>query len=194
MTTATMTRPTKPAAIGGPLEGPAVYVACLAAYNSGTLHGYWVNLEEASTAEAIRECIAYVLATSPALGAEEYAIHDSQGLPACLKGEWPDWQQVESFLDVFLSLDEEEGAAYVTACDLDYRVLTEDEFSASFCGFYDSPGDFAAEHAEESTGVDLDVWPFTCIDWEDAWRSQFECDSYHAEFIKSRGAYAIFAP
>ena len=67
MTTATMTRPTKPAAIGGPLGGPAVYVACLAAYNSGTLHGCWVDLEIASDAEDIRESVSYTHLTLPTI-------------------------------------------------------------------------------------------------------------------------------
>ena len=64
MTTTTL--PTKPAAIGSSLDGPAIYIACLASYNAGTLHGFWCDLTIATTAEEIQECIDYVFATSPA--------------------------------------------------------------------------------------------------------------------------------
>ena len=73
-----MTIPKPPAAIGTSLDGPAIYIACLASYNAGTLHGFWCDLTIATTAEDIQECIDYVLATSPATLAEEYAIHDQQ--------------------------------------------------------------------------------------------------------------------
>lgn len=194
MTTATMTRPTRPAAIGGRLSGPAVYVACLAAYNSGTLHGDWVDLEEASTVEDIRECIAYIVATSPELGAEEYAVHDSQGLPDCLQSEWPDWQQVEAFMEAHCNLHETERGAHLIACNLNGRVLDEQEFAESFCGFWERPEDFAQEQAEETADPDVDwgQWPINCIDWQSAWRD-LSCDGYHAEFVPSEG-YAIFAP
>jgi antirestriction protein len=194
MTTTTIARPTKPAAIGGTLEGPAVYVACLAAYNSGTLHGYWVDLEQASTVEDIRECIAYTLATSPALGAEEYAVHDHQGLPACLQSEWPDWQQVEAFMEARDALHESEQVAYLLACNINHRVLDEQEFSESFCGFWERPEDFAQEQAEQAADpeVDWNQWPINCIDWQSAWRD-LSCDGYHAEFVADEG-YAVFAP
>ena len=193
-TTTTIARPTKPAAIGGTLEGPAVYIACLAAYNSGTLHGYWVDLEEASSVEDIRECIAYTLATSPALGAEEYAVHDHQGLPACLQSEWPDWQQVEAFMEARDALHETERSAHLIACNINHRVLDEQEFSESFCGFWERPEDFAQEQAEQTADHDVDwnQWPINCIDWQSAWRD-LSCDGYHAEFVANEG-YAVFAP
>ena len=192
--TTTIARPTKPDAIGGTLEGPAVYIACLAAYNSGTLHGYWVDLEEASSVEDIRECIAYTLATSPALGAEEYAVHDHQGLPACLQSEWPDWQQVEAFMEARYSLHETERSAHLIACNINHRVLDEQEFSESFCGFWERPEDFAQEQAEQTADHDVDwnQWPINCIDWQSAWRD-LSCDGYHAEFVANEG-YAVFAP
>jgi antirestriction protein len=194
MTTTTIARPTKPAAIGGTLEGPAVYIACLAAYNSGTLHGYWVDLEEASTVEDIRECIAYTLATSPALGAEEYAVHDHQGLPACLQSEWPDWQQVEAFMEARDALHESEQVAHLLACNINHRVLDVQEFSESFCGFWERPEDFAQEQAEQAADPEVDwgQWPINCIDWQSAWRD-LSCDGYHAEFVADEG-YAVFAP
>ena len=73
-------------------DSPAVtriYVACLAAYNNGKLHGKWIGLDDDTTEESLQEAIAAMLRASPEPGAEEWAIHDYDGLPASL-GENPD--------------------------------------------------------------------------------------------------------
>lgn len=56
---------------------PRIYVACLAAYNSGWLHGRWVTVGD--DAEAVWDQIAAMLKASPVAGAEEHAIHDHEG-------------------------------------------------------------------------------------------------------------------
>lgn len=53
---------------------PRIYVACLAAYNNGYLHGAWIDADQ--DADQIRDEIAAMLARSPVEDAEEYAIHD----------------------------------------------------------------------------------------------------------------------
>jgi len=52
---------------------PRIYVASLADYNAGRLHGRWIDADR--PAEAIREQIAQMLAESKAPVAEEWAIH-----------------------------------------------------------------------------------------------------------------------
>ncbi len=54
-----------------------IYVACLAAYNNGYLHGAWIDADQ--DADQIRDQIAAMLARSPVTEAEEYAIHDYEG-------------------------------------------------------------------------------------------------------------------
>ena len=56
---------------------PRIYVACLASYNSGVLHGRWIDAGQ--DAEAIHEEIAEMLSESRELIAEEFAIHDFEG-------------------------------------------------------------------------------------------------------------------
>ena len=56
---------------------PRIYVACLASYNAGTLHGAWIDA--AREPEAIMADIQAMLAASPEPGAEEWAIHDYEG-------------------------------------------------------------------------------------------------------------------
>jgi len=58
-------------------SNPRIYVACLAAYNNGYLHGAWIDADQA--ADQIRDQIAAMLARSSVEDAEEYAIHDYEG-------------------------------------------------------------------------------------------------------------------
>lgn len=58
-------------------SNPRIYVACLAAYNNGFLHGAWIDADQ--DADEIRDAIAAMLARSPVEHAEEYAIHDYEG-------------------------------------------------------------------------------------------------------------------
>jgi antirestriction protein len=58
-------------------SNPRIYVACLAAYNNGYLHGAWIDADQ--DADQIRDRIAAMLAGSPVEDAEEYAIHDYEG-------------------------------------------------------------------------------------------------------------------
>ena len=55
-----------------------IYVADLAAYNNGKLHGVWIDATQAL--DDIQEQINELLANSPEDDAEEYAIHDYEGL------------------------------------------------------------------------------------------------------------------
>lgn len=63
-----------------------IYVACLAAYNNGILHGAWIDaLQEVA---GIREDVAHMLAASPIAKAEEYAIHDYEGFEGASISEY----------------------------------------------------------------------------------------------------------
>jgi len=55
-------------------ETPRIYVASLADYNAGRLHGRWIDADQ--PADCIREEIAAMLAESVEPIAEDYAIHD----------------------------------------------------------------------------------------------------------------------
>ena len=65
---------------------PSIYVACLAAYNSGYLHGAWIDAGQDE--QAIRAEITAMLNCSPIAGAEEYAIHDYEGFESLRISEY----------------------------------------------------------------------------------------------------------
>ncbi|KDA00755.1 antirestriction protein ArdA, partial [Hyphomonas oceanitis] len=53
-------------------DRPRIYVACLAAYNNGRLHGCWIDTTDPHEVwQQVRE----MLAASPEPDAEEWAIH-----------------------------------------------------------------------------------------------------------------------
>ena len=56
-----------------------IYIACLAAYNSGYLHGKWIDVS--SDEEEMKTEAQKVIKTSPVPDAEEWAIHDYDDFP-----------------------------------------------------------------------------------------------------------------
>ncbi len=56
---------------------PRIYVASLSDYNSGRLHGKWIDASQ--TAREIHEEIRMMLTKSKEPNAEEWAIHDFEG-------------------------------------------------------------------------------------------------------------------
>ena len=57
----------------------SIYVACLSSYNAGHLHGVWIDIDDI---DEMRSQIGDMLKASPVAGAEEWAIHDSEHVPA----------------------------------------------------------------------------------------------------------------
>ena len=124
-------------------DTPRVYVACLAAYNSGHLHGKWVD---ATDADEIREAIQEVLETSPEPGAEEWAFHDYDGLHGMRLSEYEDVDDLAQLG----ALIEEHGEAYAAYADhvgTDYA--TPDGFQDDYRGEWDREKDFAEELFDE---------------------------------------------
>ena len=62
-----------------------IYVACLAAYNNGKLHGCWIDATQ--ELDDIQDQINSMLVSSPEEDAEEYAIHDYEGFGSYSLGE-----------------------------------------------------------------------------------------------------------
>ena len=188
MTTTTIT---KPACIASGLPDVGIYVACLASYNGGILQGAWIDLEQCQDTEDIQAGINWVLATSPEPGAEEWAMHDSSGLPSYLSGtEWPGLDELVSWADGLSAvIDQDEREAYCLACEDQGQTIDEDSFRETYCGCYSSGEDYAQGLAEELGSIPEDAaWPLTCIDWESAWRD-LRHDGYREEPCSSGGVH-----
>lgn len=125
-----------------------IYVACLAAYNNGILHGRWIDatLGEDHIWEGIRE----MLKASPIQGAEEYAIHDYEGFEGVSIREYESVQHVGE-LAAFI---EEHGALGGKLVEY-FGDLDEahDAMEDRYHGSYASVADFAQTLTEETTQI-----------------------------------------
>ena len=72
-------------------DRPRIYVACLAAYNNGRLHGRWID---ATTPDEIWREVSAMLRASPEPHAEEWAIHDYEGFEGATLSEYASFDTV----------------------------------------------------------------------------------------------------
>ncbi|MET8702763.1 antirestriction protein ArdA [Kitasatospora sp. NPDC004723] len=77
---------------------PRIYVASLTDYNSGELHGKWIDADQ--SADEIMAEVQEMLAASPAAAqygeiAEEWAIHDYDEFGGIVIGEWDSFERIE---------------------------------------------------------------------------------------------------
>lgn len=141
-------------------ETPRVYVACLAAYNAGKLHGEWVD---ATDEDELQEGIARVLKTSPIPNAEEHAFHDFENFGSMSLGEYTN---VDTLTQLG-ALIEEHGAKLVAGLVAHYGAhygLDAVETALENClGVYESKGEFMEEMW---TDLEIPEPVRMYIDWE----------------------------
>lgn len=84
---------------------PKIYVACLAAYNNGILHGTWIN---ANQSEAdLSKAVAEMLAQSPIEEkAEEWAIHDYEYFGEIKIGEYESLESISELAEFIVEYGE----------------------------------------------------------------------------------------
>ncbi|WP_290494579.1 antirestriction protein ArdA [Hyphomonas sp. UBA4494] len=140
-------------------DRPRVYVACLAAYNNGRLHGAWINATEP---DEIMEHVRAMLAASPEPDAEEWAIHDHEGFAGASLSEYASFETVcalAAFID-------EHGALGAKL----YREFGDDLEQAraafeDYAGEYRSAADFVEELTRDS-GTEIPASLDYYIDWQ----------------------------
>lgn len=171
-------------------DGPAIYVRCLASYTKGILHGRWISLEWCTDLEELENAVQEVLKDSPEPNAEEWAIHDTQGLPSFLQGEYTSLSDLNDYAEGTANVDDRD--AYRLACENEGSVLSEDGFREIYYGHHSSTAHFAEEYYEEQ-GVlrDLPTELSYAIDWDRVWDSEFDCAGWHAQY--AHGGYYIFS-
>lgn len=138
---------------------PRIYVACLASYNAGILHGRWIDVTDP---DEIRERVAVMLAASPESDAEEWAIHDYEGFEGADISEYAGFDHVCELAAFIEEHGELGGKLLAHFCgDLgEARAAFED-----YAGEYKSLEDFACELTEQSgTKIPDDIAPY--VDYE----------------------------
>ncbi|MCE6978586.1 antirestriction protein ArdA [Pseudomonas frederiksbergensis] len=127
---------------------PRIYVADLAAYNSGHLHGVWIDAVQ--DVDDIQEQINVMLAASPVPDAEEYAIHDYEGFEGYTLGEY---EGIDSAHEIACFI--EEFPAFGGALLNQFSSVEEARKAADedYCGSYESLADYVQELTEETTEI-----------------------------------------
>jgi len=125
-----------------------IYVACLAAYNNGILHGAWIDANQDE--DAICYAIHDMLKVSPIECAEEYAIHDYEGFCGISISEYEGIAQVAEYAAFIAEHSELGGALYSHYGDIEsaQKAITD-----HYHGSYKSLTDFAEELTEETTQI-----------------------------------------
>ena len=126
-----------------------IYVADLAAYNNGKLHGVWINATD--DLDTIRKQVKKMLAESPEGFAEEYAIHDHEGFGSYVLGEYAGLEtahEIACFIEEYPGFGSELLDHF--SGDLEEARTAAEE---NYCGCYPSLADFAQELTEETRQI-----------------------------------------
>ncbi len=143
-----------------------IYVACLAAYNNGMLHGRWINANQ--DAWAIWEEVSAMLKDSPIEGAEEWAIHDYEGFEGVTISEWEGLERVSEIAAFIAEHGALGGKLIAYFGDLgDAQNAIGDQYA----GEYSSTADFVQEMTEQGTEIPDSLkyyidWQAMARDWE----------------------------
>ena len=157
------------------MDTPKIYVACLAAYNSGYLHGIWCDATQDE--DGIYKDIYDMLAKSPVDGAEEWAIHDYSGFGDARLDEYESIPNVVKLAE-FIDEHGELGATLLGDYSIDdAQTLLEDQYH----GAYDSEVDFAQSIFEECYNDAIPKNLIYYIDHEAFSRDLFMSDYFSME-------------
>lgn len=165
---------------------PNIYVACLASYNAGHLHGEWID--PCQDAEDVWAEIRAMLAASPQPNAEEWAIHDYEGFGSYQLGEYADIDKVVGLAHMI----EEHGAERAvtvfeeyTSGDTATRLEAAERILGDVAVF---PGGFEEYGYQllDDQGV-----PESVMSYVDAARYAEDCLSGASAFTESDGALVI---
>lgn len=130
-------------------DQPRIYVACLAAYNNGRLHGVWIDA--ARDAWELWGDIRAMLLASPEAGAEEYAIHDCEGFGGVRIAESEGIDRVAA-IAAFIVEHGALGAAVLDHCDDDLEEARE-AITDRYLGMHTSLVDYMQELTEECMAI-----------------------------------------
>jgi antirestriction protein len=125
-----------------------IYVACLASYNAGILHGAWVDVS--SDVDDMQEQINDMLAASRQEDAEEWDIHDYEA-PFSID-EWEGLDDLARIADLY----EQHGDVFLAAVEINNEDIDyAEQMVQNFAGTYDDWEDMAIQYVEEGLFGDI---------------------------------------
>lgn len=136
---------------------PQVWAACLSAYNSGVLHGKW--LDAAVEPDELWAGVKEVIDTSPVPDAEEHFWADYEGFEGIRIGEY---EAVERLVAIarFINVFGEPAALFLGYYGTDDLEQLEDRFIESYAGDFDDIDDLGdrlyVDHGYEQMMQDIE--------------------------------------
>jgi antirestriction protein len=162
-----------------------IYVACLAAYNAGYLHGEWIDA--AQDAESLHAEVQQILKQSPIPLAEEWAIHDYEGFGDIRIAEYAGLSEVSRLA----KLIEEHGEAFTAyAAYVGSDTATEDSFLDAYCGHWESEQAYAEHLFDELYLHEIPEHVRHYIDYEAFSRDLF-LDGYFSTLSSDYGVHVF---
>jgi antirestriction protein len=169
---------------------PRIYVACLAAYNNGRLHGRWIDADQ--SVDDIRSEVQAMLAGSPERSPEEWAIHDYEGFGELRLSEWESFERVAA-IAAGISEHGESFAAWL-AYDSDRDPVDVQSFEDAYRGHWDSLSQYAEQFADDiglCDAAEKAQSPYVTVDF-DALERDLDIELYTAS--ASDGGIYVFDP
>ncbi len=154
---------------------PRIYVACLAAYNSGRLHGRWIDADQG--VDHIWDEINEMLASSPIIGTEEWAIHDYDNFGSINLREWEDIEDVAA-MATFIGKHGSVGAELLAHVH-DNIEEAERLLEECYQGEFESEEDFVHSLHEDMGDIPENLEYY--IDYEKMARDYFISDYFSIE-------------
>ena len=159
---------------------PRIYVACLASYNAGILHGRWIDCGHPDGVDHIESEVKAMLKESTQHDAEEWAIHDHENMGGISESE-----SFERCADI--------GYAVSDLRHLDSEALLHwleynpdgdiDDFEDAFYSVFTDKESFAQEVMCDRLDEAEKEWPQLSfyIDWEAVARDLLINDFYSVD-------------
>ena len=130
-----------------------IYVACLASYNAGVLHGRWIDVST-DTDEVLNE-INDILKDSKEPDAEEWAIHDSEGFEGLNVSENHSIDELCEYVETLEGCNHDIelvcGVMDNLGCTMKEAIDYVDDH---YCGEYDKLEDWAHEFLSDCGYLD----------------------------------------
>lgn len=164
---------------------PMIYVACLAAYNAGMLHGKWIDAGQ--DVETLHAEVQALLKQSPVPLAEEWAIHDYEGFGKIQLDEYEPLAEISRLA----LLSEAHGEAFTAyASYVGNENATEESFQDAYRGHWDSELDYARDLFDELYAHELAEHLRYYIDYE-AFSNDIFIDGYFSTKASDGGVYVF---
>jgi len=158
-------------------NAPSVYVGTYAKYNSGSIQGAWVRLDQFSNAD---EFEAYCLELHKDEIDPELMYQDFENFPK----EYYSESEIDADLWEFLALDDDDRAMYEAFKEAGMEG-TFSEAQDAYSGKFENDIDFTMELLENCGDMPKDMPSYIHIDWESTARDIMY------DYSKANGYYFI---